>query len=164
MKFKIEGKYTASIIGSLFTAIVFISTITLVIPILTLILPGLLEIIVSSIIGDSKYNTIGISVLICLVIIFIITTYAMFKVIFRKKELLKNELFKYFTFQVFIIPSIFFYMETSRDWDRASDGQFFFGIIEVFPLSSLSFIFIGVLIDIIRNRKNKTDEKIKAST
>ena len=88
----------------------------------------------------------------------------MFKVIFRKKELLKNELFKYFTFQVFIIPSIFFYMETSRDWDRASDGQFFFGIIEVFPLSSLSFIFIGVLIDIIRNRKNKTDEKIKAST
>lgn len=155
MKFKIEGKYTASIIGLLFTAMVFISTFTIVIPILTLILPGILEIIVSSIIGDAKNESIGISVLICLIVIFIITTYSMFKVILSEKGLLKNELFKYFTLQVFIIPSIFFYVEASRDWVSASDGQFFFGIIDVFPLSSFSFIFIGVFIDILRNRKNK---------
>jgi hypothetical protein len=162
MKVNIEGKYTVSIIGLLFTAIVFISTFTIVIPLLTLILPGLLELIASSIVGDSEYKTIGISVLTCLVIIFIITTYASFKLIFRKKELLKKELIYYFTFQVFIIPSIFFYAETFHDgnWERASDGQFFLGIFEVFPFSSISFIIIGVFIDIIRNRKSKTDEKI----
>ena len=159
MKVNIEGKYTASIFGLLFTAILFISTFTLVIPLLTLLLPGFLEIIVSSIIGDSEHKTILFSVLSCLVIIFIITTYSSFKVIFRKKELLKKELIYYFTFQVFIIPSIFFYAETFRDgnWDRASDGQFFLGIIEVFPLSSFSFIIIGVIIDIIRNRKSITN-------
>ena len=159
MKVNIEGKYTASIIGLLFTAILFISTFTLVIPLLTLLLPGLLEIIVSTIIGDSEHKTILFSVLSCLVIIFIITTYSSFKVILRKKELLKKELIYYFTFQVFIIPSIFFYAETFRDgnWDRASDGQFFLGIIEVFPLSSFSFIIIGVIIDIIRNRKSITN-------
>ena len=159
MKVNIEGKYTASIFGLLFTAILFISTFTLVIPLLTLLLPGLLEIIVSTIIGDSEHKTILFSVLSCLVIIFIITTYSSFKVILRKKELLKKELIYYFTFQVFIIPSIFFYAETFRDgnWDRASDGQFFLGIIEVFPLSSFSFIIIGVIIDIIRNRKSITN-------
>ena len=159
MKVNIEGKYTASIFGLLFTAILFISTFTLVIPLLTLLLPGLLEIIVSTIIGDSEHKTILFSVISCLVIIFIITTYSSFKVILRKKELLKKELIYYFTFQVFIIPSIFFYAETFRDgnWDRASDGQFFLGIIEVFPLSSFSFIIIGVIIDIIRNRKSITN-------
>lgn len=164
MKVNIEGKYTASIIGLLFTAIVFISAFTIVIPLLTLILPGLLELIASSIVGDSEYKTIGISVLTCLGIIFILSTYALFKVLFRKKKLQKKELIYYFTFQVFIIPAIFFYVETSRDWERAMDGQFFFGIIEVFPFSSISFIIIGVFIDIIRNRMNKTDEKIKART
>lgn len=164
MKVNIEGKYTASIIGLLFTAIIFISSFTIVIPLLTLILPGLLELIASSIVGDSEYKTIGISVLTSLVIIFILTTYASFKVLFRKNELQKKELIYYFTFQVFIIPPIFFYVETSRDWDRASDGQFFFGIIEVFLISSISFFIIGVFIDIIRNQINKTDEKIKART
>jgi hypothetical protein len=163
MKLKIEGKYTASIIGSLFTVTILISTFTLVIPILTLILPGLLEFIFSLIFGNSQFKIIGISVLFSLVIIFILTTYSLFKVILRKKDLIKKELFTYFTLQVFIIPPIFFYINTSRNWESANDGQFFFGIYEVFPLSCFSFVVIGVIIDIIRNRKNKVGAKLNAS-
>ena len=157
MIFKIEGKYTASIIGSLFSLIIFISTFTLIIPILTLIFPGLLEIIFSSFIEPSKSKTIGIYVLASLIFIFIVTSYLSFKVIFKQKELLKNELLKYFTLQVFIIPSIFLYVKAVSNMEQINDGQFFFGIIEVFPLSSLSFIFIGILIDFIRSLQNKTE-------
>ncbi len=158
MKIKIEGKYTASIIGLLFTGIVFIATYTLIIPMLTLTLPGLLENIFSVFFGNSPYKTIGISVLISLLLIFIITTYLMFKVIFKQKQLLIKKLYTYFTFQVFIIPPIFFYLKTSRNWETANDGQFIFGIVEVFPLSCFIFVIIGVIIDIVRNRTNRIED------
>lgn len=107
MKVNIEGKYTASIIGLLFTAIIFISSFTIVIPLLTLILPGLLELIASSIVGDSEYKTIGISVLTSLVIIFILTTYASFKVLFRKNELQKKNLFTISPFRYLLFLPFF---------------------------------------------------------
>lgn len=157
MKFTLEGRYTALIIGTLYAVLIFISTFTLVIPIITLIIPSLLEYLVSSIVGDTNYKIIGTSVLFCLVSIFSITTYFLIKRIFRKKELLKKQLFYYFTFQTFIIPSICFYISASSNWDKAMDGQFFFGILDVYPISSIVFIFIGAFIDILRNRKTKLE-------
>jgi hypothetical protein len=160
MKFKIEGRYTASIIGSLFMVIFFISTFTIVIPILTtLVLPVILEFIFSLIIHPSEYEFIEIGVLICLSIIFILTSYSLFRFISRNKEPIKNELFKYFTIQVFIIPSIFFYVDALHDLDRVNDGQYFFVIFELFPLSSFSFLFLGIIIDLVRNITTKQNIK-----
>ncbi len=160
MNIKIEGKYTASIIGSFFTVVIFISIFTRIIPILTLILPGLLEFVFTLFFGNSDYKYIGISVLFSLVLIFSLITYFTLNVILRKKRLIKKELFIYFTFQVFIIPPIFSYVNILSNLENANDGQFFFGIFEVFPLSCLSYVTLGILIDIIRNRKNKFQEKI----
>jgi hypothetical protein len=147
-------KYSGTIIGGIFTLVVFVTTFTIVIPIITLILPALLESILSLFIENKEYKPIGIGVLIILLFIFIFATIIMLRAILTRGKSTKKTLWIYFAIQFFIIPVIVFYFKTSSDWNQASDGQFFFGIYEVFPISSLAFITIGVLVDVLRNRKN----------
>jgi hypothetical protein len=87
----------------------------------------------------------------------------MLRLILLKGEKAKKILWIYFTIQIFIIPNIFFYLETSKDWNKANDGQYFFGIYEVFPISSMAFITIGVIIDVAKYVKNRS-EKNNTST
>lgn len=150
-----NNKFSGTIIGGIFTLVVFVATFTLVIPIITLILPALLESILSLFMQDKDYKPIGIGVLIILLLGFIFATFIMLRAILIKGKSTKSTLWIYFSIQFFIIPVIVFYVRTSSDWNQASDGQFFFGILEVFPISSLAFITIGVLVDVLRNRKEK---------
>ncbi len=148
-------KYSGTIIGGIFTLVVFVTTYTIVIPIITLMLPAFLESILSLFIENKDYKPIGIGVIIILLFGFIFSTFIMLRSILIKGNNTKKTLWIYFAIQFFIIPVIVFYLKTSSDWNKASDGQFFFGIYEVFPISSLAFITIGVLVDVLRNRKIK---------
>lgn len=147
-------KYSGTIIGGIFTLVVFFATFTIVIPVITLILPAFLESILSLFIQNVDYKPIGIGVIIILLLGFIFATLIMLRAIFLKGNNTKKTLWIYFAIQFFIIPVIVFYLKISSDWNKASDGQFFFGIYEVFPISSLAFITIGVLVDVMRNRNN----------
>jgi hypothetical protein len=152
---KMKQKYAITIIGLIFSIVCFISTFTFILPILTLLPSGILEFIFSTIIGDKPYKNIGICLIVTLTLIFIISTYIFTKTISVRPERIKYETIFYFTIQVFIIPPLFFYINTSRNWDKASDGQFFFGIFETFPVSCLTFFFIGLFIDLYRMTKGK---------
>ena len=154
MNISFNEKYSGTIIGGIFTLVVFLATFTIVIPVITLILPAFLESILSLFIENIDYKPIGIGVIIILLLGFIFATLIMLRAIFLKGSNTKKTLWIYFAIQFFIIPVIVFYLKTSSDWNKASDGQFFFGINEVFPISSLAFITIGVLVDVTRNRNN----------
>lgn len=154
-----KQKYIVTIIGLLFSIVCFISTFTIVLPILTLLPSGILELIFSTIIGDKPFDKIGICIIITLTLLFIISTYIFTKKIAVRPERIKIETIFYFSIQVFIIPPLFFYISTSSNWEKASDGQFFFGIYETFPTSCLTFFFIGLFIDLYRMTKGKAEEK-----
>lgn len=141
---------TVSIIGLLFTFVCLISTFTFIIPILTLVFPGILEMIFSLIFGDSSFQKIGISVIITLLCVFLLSTYFFLQRINKRPEKLKIETIYYFVCQIFLLPPICFYFSASRNWESAGDGQFFFGIFEVFPKSCLSFLVLGIIIDLYR--------------
>lgn len=158
-----KDKYSGTIIGGIFTLVVFVTTFTIVIPIITLILPAFLESILSLFIENKDYKPIGIGVIIILLFSFIFTTFIMLRAILIKGNNTKKTLWIYFAIQFFIIPVIVFYLKTSSDWNQASDEQFFFGIFEVFPISSLAFITIGVLVDVLRNRKNRNIKNITSA-
>jgi len=152
---KLKHKYQVTIIGLIFSIVGFLSTFTFVLPIITLLYSGLIESIFSLIIGDTPYKNIGISVIATLILTFIISTYYYIKSITNRPERIKKETIFYFSIQFFILPPLFFYLNTSSNWDKASDGQFFFGIYESFPLSCLMFLFIGLFIDLFRMIKEK---------
>jgi hypothetical protein len=156
MNISFNEKYSGTIIGGIFTLVVFLATFTIVIPIITLILPAFLESILSLFIKNKDYKPIGIGVIIIILLGFICSTFIMLQAILIKGNNTKKTLWIYFAIQFFIIPVIVFYLKTSSDWNKASDGQFFFGIYEVFPISSLAFITIGVLVDVMRDRNNRT--------
>jgi hypothetical protein len=115
-----------------------------------------IELIFSKIFGREDFSKIGNSVIISLIILFLTTTYFFYKSFTRniiENRKISTVLFTIFlTLQLLIIHPLFFYLDTSRDWHRASDGQFVFGIVETFPISSMAFIIFGVLTDLFQNR------------
>lgn len=52
----------------------------------------------------------------------------------------------------FIVHPLVFYLYWGIQLDFRSDGQLIMEAIRTFPISSLSFIFIGIMIDIVKNR------------
>ena len=154
-----KKKYIASIIGLLFSLGGFISTFTFVLPILTLIPSLILEYLFSLFFGENTYKYIGISVIVTLIFTIFISSYFLLKTITRQPEKINKELIFYFLVLYFVIPPTFFFVNTSGNWDKASDGQFFLGIFETFPESCVSFFFIGIFIDLYRIIKVNTTEK-----
>lgn len=78
-----NDKHSGTIIGGIFTLVVFVTTFTIVIPIITLILPAFLESILSLFIENKDYKPIGIGVII-LLFGFIFATFIMLRAILIK--------------------------------------------------------------------------------
>lgn len=145
-----DRKFACSIIGLIFTMIVLVSTFSIIIPLLTIFFPGFLEMIFSKIFGNKPYRYIGISMIITLVCIFLISSFWFLKHLIAQPEKIIKSTIYFFVFQFFIIPPLFLYINISSNWDIANDGQFIFEIFNVFPASSVSFLIIGLLIDLFR--------------
>lgn len=79
-----NDKHSGTIIGGIFTLVVFVTTFTIVIPIITLILPEFLESILSLFIENKDYKPIGIGVIIILLFGFIFATFIMLRAILIK--------------------------------------------------------------------------------
>lgn len=58
----------------------------------------------------------------------------------------------YFGLQLIVIHPLVFQFWGMAHAGSAGDGQFFFGVFESFPASSLIFIILGVAIDVVKNK------------
>lgn len=159
------NKYTATIIGLIFSVSSLLATVTFIIPFITILpLSLFLENTFSNSINNGSYNEIGPSILNTLWGIFIITSFLFYLytiIKLRQGKPSSKRLFIFFLIvQLFIVHPLFFEIDTSQNWDRASDGQFIFGITNTYPTSSLAFVIFGILLDIIRTIFKPKQEKI----
>ena len=149
------NKYSATIIGLIFSLSSAIATATFIIPFITVLpLSLFLENVFERGHHDASYSEIGASVLSALWTIFLITSilfYVLTVFKLRKQKSIKLFFVLFLVLQLFIVHPLFFYIDTSQNWDRASDGQFIFGITETYPISSISFVIYGIILDLIRN-------------
>lgn len=147
-------KYKATIIGSIITLFCLATTWTLTVPILTLIPIGLpLERLFSG--GD--YSKTAFGVLFYLIALFVLTglwLYRKIKIDFQaNRELNTGRLILFFIIQFFIIHPLVFYIWAISNSADSSDGQFIFGVVETFPISSFAFVILGLVIDGITFKK-----------
>lgn len=155
-------KYSGTFIGLMFSLSSFLATWTFIFPLLTVLPLGLfLESIFKS---SGPYSVIGPYILTTLWVIFITTSAAFFLYAYvmglRGKAIPKLSFVIFLVLQLFIVHPLVFYIDTSPDWDRASDGQFILGIANTFPTSSFAFVCFGILLDLVRMlKKPKQEEK-----
>lgn len=158
------NKYSATFIGLIFSISCAIATVTFIIPFITVLpLSLFLEHIFKSDNNDTSYFEIGPSILSALWTIFIITSilfYALTVFKLRRQKPIKLFFILFLVLQLFIVHPLFFYIDTSQNWDRASDGQFILGITETYPISSISFVIYGIILDLIRNFVRPKADKI----
>ncbi|MFT4523726.1 MAG: uncharacterized membrane protein YozB (DUF420 family) [Bacteroidia bacterium] len=153
-------KYIATIIGSTITVVCFATTWTFIVPILTIFPIGLqLELLFSEIFPDANYSTTSSRVLVTLFGLSILTGIWFYKRInkdkIEKRKFNTIRLIFFFIIQIFIIHPLIFYTWATMNAGNAGDGQFTFGIIETFPISSLSFGIIGIFVDRYKNKEQE---------
>ena len=150
------GNYKATLIGMVYTVICLLTILTFIVPMLTILPLALpLELLFSKIFGDGNYSKVGNCVLLSLTIIFLGSIILFYKNFNRQLKLthrISTQSFILFlSLQIVIIHPLVFYLNTSKDWSRASDGQFIFGITDTFPISSFAFVIFGVIVDSFKN-------------
>ena len=153
---KIAKSKSGVTIGALFTVVSFILTWTFIVPIIS-VLPGMLfESIAERLVDNEPYSNVGKTTILLLAILFLLT-------LFLSLVWIRNEIVKHgsiLTSQInlimcllfFIAHSLGFYIYWGVALDFRSDGQLIFGAVISYPISSFSFVFIGILIDLVKNR------------
>lgn len=157
-KIEFFKKYKLVSFGFIFSLLGLISKVVILVPLLSMILSIFLELFFSLFFDSQNFKKIGVSVIISLGILFLASTYLIIQKIKQQQKVKTKYVVWYFTFQIFIIPPFCFYLQISTNWNSASDGQFIFGIIEVFPFSTALFIVLGIFFEIfkiIRIKKNQ---------
>jgi hypothetical protein len=150
-----KNKYSGTIIGLIFSLSSWVATWTFIIPFITVLpLSLFLEGTFKNGAHDRSYYEIGPSILKTMWFIFIISVALYYIVtilkVIRGRPVTKLSFILFLTGQLFIVHPLLFYIDTSQDWDRASDGQFIFGITQTFPTSSFAFVIFGILLDLLR--------------
>lgn len=150
-----KNKYTGTVIGLIFSLSSLVATWTFIIPFITVLpLSLFLENIFKNGSNNGSYSDIGPSILKTMWFIFIISVALYYIVtiikVKRGRPVTKLSFILFLTGQLFIVHPLLFYIDTSQDWDRASDGQFILGITQTFPTSSFAFVVFGILLDLVR--------------
>jgi len=156
--FKMTSKYAATIMGTVIAIICFASTWTYIVPMLTIIPIGLpLELVFGKIFETSSYAATSTGVLLTLIALFLIVGLWFVKQIEKDKREQQNfnsiRLIFFFAAQLVIIHPLVFYFWATMNSQNAGDGQFMFGMVETFPISSVLFAILGLTIDRIKNKK-----------
>jgi hypothetical protein len=112
--------------------------------------------------GMRLSNSYALSALLVILVLtssFGISSFYYFRSLIRDRNESKPvNLFKfwgYIILQLFIIHPLFFYIWALINSNHAGDGQFMFGIFETFPFSSMFFLLIGFIIDLVKNENER---------
>lgn len=158
-----NAKYTGFKVGIIFTVCSFILTFTFITPIFS-VLPGIIfETISSNLVSNEPYSNVRkLTILLLSIITF---GYIIFSIFYIKKLIAVNQIITkekiatlMFIFYLFVHP-FGFYIYWGYVMDFRGDGQLIFASISSFPFSSLSFVFLGLLIDWTKNTSLKSFNK-----
>ena len=152
-----KTKYTGTLVGLLFTVGSLISILTIFIPIISVIPGALFETIAESILGHNPYSNVGRATLLTYLCLFIISTLFFYLKYLKNEKLtgrpLKWLYIKFFIIEFFIIHGLGFYIYWALKLNYASDGQLIFAVYSSFPYSSIMFLVLGSLGDLLYKTK-----------
>ena len=154
---KISKSNSGLIIGALFTVGSLLLTATFVVPIIS-VLPGMLfETIAENCINNEPYSNVGKLTILLLTITFLLTLVLCLISIKSKtrkgEEISKGRIIAILSLMYFLVHSLGFYIYWGAFLDFRSDGQLIFSAIISYPISSFMFVFLGLLIDLVKNIK-----------
>lgn len=111
----------------------------------------------------SSYSMTALFALSILIIAFGLTSFYFFKRFKKDRDEdrvpTRGRYFGYFGIQLIIIHPMIFYLWALNNSENAGDGQFFFGAIHTFPLSSGLFVVLGLLMDFVKNKERPSKQR-----
>jgi hypothetical protein len=162
---KISKTNSGLIIGALFTVGSLLLTATFVAPIIS-VLPGMVfETIAKNYINNDPYSNVGKLTILMLTITFLLTLILCLISIKSKtskgEEISNRRIIATLSIMYFLVHSLGFYIYWGAVLDFRSDGQLIFSAIISYPVSSFMFVFIGLLIDWVKNKKLASSIKVE---
>ncbi|MBB3701262.1 hypothetical protein KMW28_03630 [Flammeovirga yaeyamensis] len=161
------AKYSATIIGLLLAIPGMLSLFSIeldylfkmgIISLLPIALP--ME-YVGSYIGNN-YTFTSFLVLVVVSTIFSVSTFLLFHRLNTKKKPISHwKVIIFYLAQYFVIHPLVIYTWVFFNSKNAGDGQFIFGILEIYPISSLIYLGYGFMMDHMKN-KFRNIAKVKA--
>lgn len=152
---KINSRNNGLIIGAFFTVGSLILTITFIVPILTIVPGAIVEYILASFIDNEPYSNVGKATLFFWSLIFVISLFVISRIV--KRRIISNSyVITIMVFEYFIIHTLGFYIYWASILNFRSDGQLIFTAVASFPYSSIVFLLVGLVIDIIK-KNDRTD-------
>jgi drug/metabolite transporter (DMT)-like permease len=153
---KISKTNSGLIIGALFTVGSLLLMATFVVPMIS-VLPGVLfEKIAQNCINNVPYSNVGKLTILLMIVTFFLCLMLCLLSIKNKtnkgEQISKTRIILILSLMYFLVHSLGFYI-WGVSLDFRSDGQLIFGAIISYPISSFMFVFIGLLIDIVKNKK-----------
>ena len=147
--------YNGLLIGTIFTIVSLLLTMTFIVPMIS-VLPGIFfETLSSALISNDPYSNVGKLTILLLSITLVLTLVLFFinikRTTAKNGTVSKGRIVLLMTICYFIAHSLFFYIYWGLELGFRNDGQLIFGAVKSFPISSFTFIFIGLLIDIVKN-------------
>ncbi len=153
---KIAKSNSGLVIGAIFTGCSLLLTATFFVPIIS-VLPGVIfETIAKNMVNNEPYSNVGKLTILLLSIIFLVTLVLCLtwirQTIIKEGQISRGHIIVIMSIMYFIVHSLGFYIYWGLALDYRSDGQLIFAAIVSFPISSFAFIFIGLLVDKIKNK------------
>jgi hypothetical protein len=150
-------------IGIVFTFSSLLLTLTFFVPIISVVPGVIVEFLVARFADNKPYSNVGKVTIFLLRVIFIIAlSIVLFKIrrtALREGRISKTKIAIVMTVMYFIVHTLGFYIYWGLALDYRGDGQIIFAAVDSFPISSWTFILIGLAIDGIKNLRTKTAAK-----
>jgi hypothetical protein len=140
-----------SFIGLIVAIISQFSVYIFFLPLLTIFLPGFLEFVFAIFIKNPI--TIAYAVMVTLILMLAFSTYFIGYKIVKKTSI--QGIIGLYVLQLFLVTPLFLYIRISSNWEAMKDGQFVFGVIDVFPLSGIVPLSTGIVLDVLRALKSR---------
>lgn len=148
------SKYNGTILGALFSALNLLLSLSFIVPILSVLPGAFLEKLVATFVSNEPYSNIGKTCLFLLLLI-LVGSVAIFgrhvRKISRKGTIRPSIILVFFFFEFLIVHPLGFYIYWSN-MDFRGDGQLIFSVMNTFPYSSCSFLFLGIIIDVCKQK------------
>lgn len=143
-----DNKHLGFIIGGIFSLISILLTFTFVIPMFSVFLGFYLQELISKVFSNITYEDSGKITTVVLLIVFCLALFFAFRrANFRENKSKKIELIVIMLIIFLIVHPLGFYLYWGFYLNFKSDAQIIFDAVVSFPFSSLSFVFIGILLD-----------------
>jgi DMSO/TMAO reductase YedYZ heme-binding membrane subunit len=156
---KIAKHNSGFIIGAISTGISISLTATYIVPIISVSFGVIFETIAAGIVSNDPYSNVGLLTIKLLSVIFLFTLILCILSVINMAEkfgyITQRRIIGIMAIMFFIIHSLGFYIYWGVALHFESDGQLMFGALISFPISSFTFVLIGLLIDFAKNRALK---------